>query len=34
VDVRVKFDPNRLHRRIDSRLDLMMGKLPKEMNFD
>jgi hypothetical protein len=31
VDVRVKFDPNRLHRRIDSKLDLMMGKLPKEM---
>jgi hypothetical protein len=31
VDVRVKFDPNRLHRRVDSKLDLMMGKLPKEM---
>ena len=34
VDVRVKFDPNRLHRRIDSKLDLMMGKLPKEMKLD
>jgi len=31
VDVRIKFDPNRLHRRVDSKLDLMMGKMPKEL---
>lgn len=31
VEVRLKFDLNRLHRRVDSKLDLMMGKLPKEM---
>ena len=29
ADVRVKFDPNRLHRRVDSKLDLLMGKVPR-----
>lgn len=29
VDVRIKLDPSRLHRRIDSKLDLLMGKTPK-----
>jgi len=31
VDMRVRLDPTRLRRRIDSKLDLMMGKLPKEL---
>ena len=31
ADVRIKLDPTRLRRRIDSKLDLMMGKMPKEM---
>ncbi len=31
TDVRIKLDPSRLRRRIDSKLDLMMGKLPKEL---
>ncbi|MDD5368141.1 MAG: PglZ domain-containing protein [Anaerolineaceae bacterium] len=30
VDMRVRLDSTRLRRRIDSKLDLMMGKLPKE----
>lgn len=34
ADVRIKLDPTRLRRRIDSKLDLMMGKLPKELDFD
>lgn len=29
VNVRVKFEPGRLRRRIDSKLDLLMGKVPK-----
>lgn len=29
VDVRIKLDPTRLRRRVDSRLDLLMGKTPK-----
>jgi len=29
ADVRVKLDPARLHRRVDSKLDLLMGKVPK-----
>lgn len=29
VNVRIKFDPGRLRRRIDSKLDLLMGKVPK-----
>jgi len=29
--MRVRRDPTRLRRRIDSILDLMMGKLPKEL---
>jgi hypothetical protein len=29
VDVRIKLDPNRLRRRVDSKLDLLMGKVPK-----
>ncbi len=28
-DVRIKLDPARLRRRIDSKLDLLMGKTPK-----
>jgi hypothetical protein len=31
VDLRVRVDTTRLHRRIDSKLDLMMGKMPKEL---
>lgn len=31
VDLRVRIDTTRLRRRIDSKLDLMMGKMPKEM---
>lgn len=31
VDVRIKLDTNRLHRRLDSKLDLLMGKVPKEL---
>lgn len=34
ADVRIKLDPTRLRRRVDSKLDLMMGKMPKEMKFD
>ena len=34
TDVRVKLDPTRLRRRIDSKLDLMMGKLPKDIKFE
>lgn len=29
LDVRVKLDPTRLRRRVDSKLDLLMGKVPK-----
>ena len=29
TDVRIKLDPTRLHRRVDSKLDLLMGKVPK-----
>jgi len=29
ADVRVKLDPTRLHRRVDSKLDLLMGKVPE-----
>lgn len=29
TDVRIKLDPSRLRRRVDSRLDLIMGKVPK-----
>lgn len=29
VNARIKFDPGRLRRRIDSKLDLLMGKVPK-----
>ena len=29
ADVRIKLDPTRLHRRVDSKLDLLMGKVPK-----
>jgi hypothetical protein len=29
VDVRIKLDTTRLRRRVDSRLDLLMGKVPK-----
>lgn len=29
VNTRIKFDPGRLRRRIDSKLDLLMGKVPK-----
>jgi hypothetical protein len=29
VDVRIKLDTNRLRRRVDSKLDLLMGKVPK-----
>lgn len=29
VDVRIKLDPTRLRRRVDSKLDLLMGKTPK-----
>jgi hypothetical protein len=31
ADVRVKLDPTRLRRRVDSKLDLLMGKVPKGM---
>ncbi len=31
IDLRVRIDTTRLHRRIDSKLDLMMGKMPKEI---
>ncbi len=34
TDVRIKLDPTRLRRRIDSKLDLMMGKLPKDIKFE
>jgi RNAse (barnase) inhibitor barstar len=29
TDVRIKLDPTRLRRRVDSKLDLLMGKVPK-----
>ena len=29
IDVRIKLDPTRLRRRVDSKLDLLMGKVPK-----
>ena len=29
ADVRIKLDPSRLRRRVDSKLDLLMGKVPK-----
>jgi hypothetical protein len=29
ADVRIKVDPTRLRRRVDSKLDLLMGKVPK-----
>ena len=31
TDVRIKLDPTRLHRRIDSKLDFLMGKVPKDL---
>jgi len=31
TDVRVKLDTTRLRRRLDSKLDLLMGKVPKEL---
>ena len=31
VDVQIKLDPTRLRRRIDSKLDLLMGKTPKSL---
>jgi hypothetical protein len=31
VDVRIKLDTTRLRRRLDSKLDLLMGKVPKEL---
>lgn len=31
ADVRVKLDTSRLRRRLDSKLDLLMGKVPKEL---
>jgi hypothetical protein len=32
VDLRVRLDTIRLRRRVDSKLDLMMGKIPKEIS--
>ena len=29
VDVRIKLDPSRLRRRLDSKMDVLMGKVPK-----
>lgn len=29
TEVRIKLDPAKLHRRVDSKLDLLMGKIPK-----
>ena len=29
TDVRVKLDPTRLRRRVDSKLDMLMGVVPK-----
>lgn len=29
IEVRIKLDPAKLHRRVDSKLDLLMGKIPK-----
>jgi hypothetical protein len=29
TDVQIKLDPTRLRRRVDSKLDLLMGKTPK-----
>ncbi len=31
ADVRIKLDPTRLRRRVDSKLDLLMGKVPREL---
>lgn len=31
ADVRIKLDTSRLRRRLDSKLDLLMGKVPKEL---
>lgn len=31
MDVRIKLDTTRLRRRLDSKLDLLMGKVPKEL---
>jgi len=31
AQVRIKLDPARLHRRVDSKLDLMMGRLPDSL---
>jgi hypothetical protein len=31
IDVRIRLDTARLRRRIDSKLDLLMGKMPKEL---
>lgn len=31
LDVRIKLDTSRLRRRLDSKLDLLMGKVPKEL---
>ncbi|MEN6291672.1 MAG: hypothetical protein ABFD07_06615, partial [Methanobacterium sp.] len=31
TDVRIKLDTTRLRRRLDSKLDLLMGKVPKEL---
>ncbi len=32
VEMRLKLDPTKLHRRVDSKLDFLMGKVPKEIN--
>ena len=31
ADVRIKLDTARLRRRLDSKLDLLMGKTPREL---
>jgi hypothetical protein len=31
ADLRIKLDTTRLRRRLDSKLDLLMGKVPKEL---
>lgn len=32
IDVQIRVDQNKLRRRIDSKLDLMMGKIPRQIN--
>jgi hypothetical protein len=31
ADMRIKLDPSRLRRRLDNKLDLLMGRVPKEL---